>query len=293
MLVSRTRSRRTRWPTWPADWLPSDDPYADLDGDTWGTPDLAVARIPSSEDADLLLTQLGDANVPPASGAFALVNDKRRSQATAVLEVIDDSQTVDLHFAPPTGPDDLAATTQASARYTYVLLHGIGVTTDAWLGDVVAWHPYDPENIVTGEWQVEVGAQVNAFTIDSAGSSGVVDVGACYGAWTLDTVQEPQHKTADNNLALRFLRSGTRSFIADTHLSYSVAVTPQGPYIGRTGFEVLLWQGIGAGQTPIDAFQSAKQTIAEWIDIAVSEGNVDAALLNIKTLHEMVYLGRP
>lgn len=276
----------------PADWLASDDPYADLDGDTWGVPDLAVARIPSSEDADLLLTQLGE-NSPPASGAFALVNQKRRSQAGAVLEVIDDVATLDARFAPPIGPDDLAATTAGTARYTYILLHGIGVTTDAWLGDLVAWQPWDDQNIILGEWRIEVGGQVNAITVEEASSTGVVNVGACYGAWTLDTVQEPQHKTAENNLALRFLRSGTRAFVADTHLSYSVAITPQGPYIGRTGFEVLFWQGIVAGQPPIDAFQSAKVTIAEWIDIAVGEGEVDAALLNVKTLHEMVYLGRP
>ena len=54
-------------------------------------------------------------------------------------------------------------------------------------------------------------------------SRGVVQIGACYGAWTLDTIQEPVHKTADNNLALHYLKGGSRAYIADTHLSYSTA----------------------------------------------------------------------
>jgi hypothetical protein len=275
----------------PADWLPSDDPYADLDGDPYGVPDLAVARIPSSEDPDLLLTQLGEI-VPPPAGGFALVNQRRRTQASSVIDAIDDAVRVETRFAPPTDPERLRSSDAAEARYLYILLHGIGVTTDTWLADVFAWSPYDP-NDLAGNWKVEADGQADAVTLASARNRGVVDVGACYGAWTLDTVQEPRHKTADNSLALAFLRSGTRAFIADTHLSYSIATDPDGPYLGRTGFEVVFWQAIAAGSTPIDAFQQAKVTIAETIDLAIAEGAADAALLNLKTLHEMVYLGRP
>jgi hypothetical protein len=275
----------------PADWLPSDDPYADLDGDPYGVPDLAVARIPSSEDPDLLLTQLGEI-VPPPAGGFALVNQRRRTQASSVIDAMDDAVRVETRFAPPTDPGRFRSSDAADARYLYILLHGIGVTTDAWLADVFAWSPYDP-NDLAGNWKVEADGQADAVNLASARNRGVVDVGACYGAWTLDTVQEPKHKTADNSLALAFLRSGTRAFVADTHLSYSIATAPDGPYFGRTGFEVVFWQAIAAGSTPIDAFQQAKVTIAATIDLAVAAGAADAALLNLKTLHEMVYLGRP
>ena len=73
----------------PADWLPSDDPYADMDADEHGIPDLAVARIPSSEDAFLLLTQLGDLT-PPDGGAVALVNYERKSHAGLIVGIIAD-----------------------------------------------------------------------------------------------------------------------------------------------------------------------------------------------------------
>lgn len=275
----------------PADWLPSDDPYADLDGDAYGVPDLAIARIPSSEDPDLLLTQLGEI-VPPPAGGFALVNQRRRTQASSVIDFMDDTARVETRFAPPTDPVGFGSSDAAHARYLYILLHGIGVTTDAWLADVFSWSPYDEKDL-SGNWKVVPDGQAGAVTMATARNHGIVNVGACYGGWTLDTVQEPKHKTADNSLALAYLRSGTRAFIADTHLSYSVVTDPEGPYLGRTGFEVVFWKAIAAGSTPIDAFQQAKVTTAATIDLALREKAVDAALLNLKTLHEMVYLGRP
>ena len=48
----------------PNDWVATDNYYTDLDADEYGVPDLPVARIPSSDDAALLLKQLGE-NQPP------------------------------------------------------------------------------------------------------------------------------------------------------------------------------------------------------------------------------------
>ena len=109
----------------------------------------------------------------------------------------------------------------------------------------------------------------------------------------MDTKQEPVHKTADNNLALHYLKGGSRAYIADTHLSYSTVMGPNDAPHGRTGFELLFWRGIGQGQAPIDAFQAAKVGIAQAIDVLVQQGDIDAAKVNLKTLNYMVYLGRP
>jgi hypothetical protein len=132
------------------------------------------------------------------------------------------------------------------------------------------------------------------MTVDVAGSpGGIVNVGACYGAWTLDTIQEPKDKTAENNLALTYLKSGTRAFVGDTHLSYSALIGPDRTPRLRTGFEMLFWRAMLAGASPIDAFQAAKVGIAEQIDAALAAGRIDTAKLNYKHLHIMVYLGRP
>ena len=278
----------------PADWLPSDDYYTDLDADELGVPDLPVARIPSSDDADLLLTQLGTL-VPPDGSAFALVNQERKSQAGVVLGAISPKVQVRLQYSPPVTAADFGTNADAtSARYLYVLLHGIGVLTNAWSANTVAWEPTDTAKPLEAEWIVNESTQLDSITVESnPASRGVVQVGACYGAWTLDTVQEPRHKTADNNLALHYLKSGARAFVADTHLSYSTLLGPNETPRGRTGFELLFWRGINGGLTPIDAFQAAKVGIAKAIYTLVDAGDIDSAKINLKTLHYMVYLGRP
>jgi hypothetical protein len=280
----------------PSDVIASDDPYGDLDGDQpLGIPDIGVARIPSSEDAALLLTQLGTVTTPP-TGAFALINAQRRSQAGAVEGVISNAVSIDGHFAPPTKPEQLPSTSEGKTRFMYVLLHGIGVTTDEWAGDIQSWKPLNTSSPFTDEWDVSVGAQAAGMTIPYASSAGtVVNVGACYGAWTLDTIQEPKHKTSSNNLALSFLKSGTRAFIADTHLSYTTGSVPGGLLAGRTGFEIALWQGITGGATPIDAYLNAKRVLGDTTKRLIDQGGSagDTINLNIKTIHHMVYLGRP
>ena len=274
----------------PAEWLPSDDPYTDLDGDEWGVPDLPVARIPSSEDAELLLAQLGE-NVPPDGGGYALINQVRRGQLAPVVETMDDEVPVETWYAPPVDAEGFVDGAGQESRYVNILLHGIGVTTDEWSGDVVVWEPQTDD--LDGEWWVGVGDQIAAVDLAGASSRGIVNVGACFGAWTLDTIQEPTHKTADNNLALAYLKAGTRAFIGSTHTTYSAVNTTSGPYVGVHGFEILFWRELLNGASPIDAFHLAKVRVAEVIDEAIAAENPEAAALNLKTLHHVIYLGRP
>jgi len=278
----------------PADWVPSDNFYTDLDADKYGTPDLPIARIPSSDDADLLLTQLADI-VPPDGSGFALINQERKSQAGIVLNAISSMTQVQLEYSPPTEGAAFGQNSIASnSRYLYVLLHGIGVATNAWASNTVAWQPTSQSDPLGSEWSVVDSSQVEGVTVESNPTShGVVQIGACYGAWTLDTTQAPQHKTADNDLALHYLKSGTRAFVADTHLSYSVPLGPNDTPSGRTGFELLFWKAIAGGATPIDAFQAAKVGTAAAIDTLIAAGDIDSAKITLKTLHYMVYLGRP
>lgn len=278
----------------PADWVPSDNFYTDLNRDPYGVPDLPVARIPSSDDADLLLTQLSDL-VPPDGGGFALINQERRSQAGVVLSAVSSTVQVRVQYAPPVTAPEFGTNADAkSARYLYVLLHGIGVLTNVWSANTVAWKPSDAKSPLDKEWIVSEASQVEAVTAATDPTShGVVQIGACYGGWTLDTVEAPVHKTADNNLALHYLKSGSRAYVADTHISYSSVMTPDETPRGRTGFELLFWRGISDGLSPIDAFQAAKVGMGKAIDSLVAQGDIDAAKIALKTLHYMVYLGRP
>jgi hypothetical protein len=293
-LADEERSSLRGWEL-PADWVPSDDPYVDLDGDEYAIPDLAAARIPSSEDAELLLTQLGDL-VPPDGHAYALLNQERRTQAAPVLATIGSKIAVQLDYAPPVATEAFAAGPAGSARYLYVLLHGIGVLTDAWSANLEVWTASDPADPYVGEWVVKSSEldQMDAVSIENnPGSRGLVNIGACYGAWTLDTTMEPVHKTAENNLALHYLKSGARAFVADTHLSYTVLQDDESLPLGRTGFERVFWRSITEGLPAIDAFQQAKVEIGTAIAKLVEQGEASDAAMNLKTLHYMIYLGRP
>ncbi|MEO5705156.1 MAG: C25 family cysteine peptidase [Candidatus Limnocylindrales bacterium] len=279
----------------PAAWVPSDDPYTDLDHDDYGVPDIATARIPSSEDGELLLKQLGDLT-PPDGHAYALVNQQRRSQAAAVIAAMSPHIGVELNFAPPVDAARYSASSAADARYLYVLLHGSGVQTGDWAADLKRWRPLDAASPYVAEWTVESRTDDELIALNlenNRGSRGLVNVGACYGAWTLDTVREPKHKTADNNLALYFLKSGARAFVADTHLSYSIPQAADGVPLGRTGFERVFWRSIGEGMTLIDAFQTAKVEVAAAIPGLLQAGAAQDAAINLKTVHYMVFLGRP
>ncbi len=68
--------------------------------------------------------------------------------------------------------------------------------------DAGGGEPSDAANPLDAEWVVADSSQVAVTAQSNPTSHGVVQIGARYGAWTLDTVQAPQHKTADNNLAL-------------------------------------------------------------------------------------------
>ena len=214
-------------------------------------PDLPVARIPSSDDADLLLTQLGEI-VPPDGGAFALINQERRSQSGLVIGAIADFAQVRLQYAPPTTAAAFGSNADAgNARYLYVLLHGIGVLTNAWSANTVAWEPGSTDKPLDDEWIAHEARQMDAVTTETDPvSRGVVEIGACYGAWTLDTIQDPVHKTADNSLALHYLKGGSRAFIADTHLSYSAAMSPGRHAPGPDRLRVAVLAGYRAGHGP-------------------------------------------
>ena len=278
----------------PADWLPTDNMYTDLDKDPYQVPDIPVARIPSSDDAALLLTQLGE-NVPPDGGGYALLNQERKSQAGLTIGTMSGVVGVRVAYAPPVTPAAFAGSYDATnARYLYVLLHGIGVATDSWATNTVVWQPLDTRDPLSDEWTATESNQVDAVTVQSNPTSrGVVFVGACYGAWTLDTIQQPVHKTADNNLALHYLKGGARAFVADTHLSYTMTMAAGDIPAGRTGFEILYWEGLRDGLSPIDAFERAKVGLGAAIDALIRQGDIDTAKIDYKTLHYMVYLGRP
>lgn len=277
----------------PADWIPSDDPYTDMDADQLGMPDLAIARIPSSEDAQLLLAQLGEV-VSPAGGAYAYLNQSWRAASGVVSEVMDDFVPVIEAYSPPNNAARIAQVSEDNGRFLYVSMHGDGQVSDSFAADVYAWIPREAD--LDAEWAVERGAQIISMDVTNATApGGVIKIGTCYGAWTIDTTFTGvgSQKTADNSIALAYLRSGTRAVVGETHLSYAIPIGTDGPYTAASGYEILFWRHLLSGRTPIDAFHQAKLDMAVETLQALQDGEAEFALINLKTIHEEVYFGRP
>ena len=279
----------------PGDYVVSDDPYVNTNDDVNQIPDLAVARIPTSDDAQMMLTQLGN-NQPKPVGAFSIVNEVRRSYADGPLSVVNALTPVTLYYSPPTLTNQIPQTNESSARFIYILLHGDGSETDTWWGEIQKWTPLNAADL-TAEWTHAENDYSEGLTVPSAGDAGaIVNVGACFGAYTLDSPLGNTHKTRDTSLAMKFLASGSRTFIADTYISQSTNSDPGGSLEARTGFEILLWQAVQGGATPIDAFFAAKSQYGQMIEVQYASGDPDQALsgdANFLALHEMTYLGRP
>ena len=215
--------------------------------------------------------------MPPDGGGFALVNQERKSQAGVVAAARSRSRARSASSTRrPLTPEEFGANPDAeNARYLYVLLHGIGVLTNAWSANTVAWLPSNARTPLDAEWLVsEAYAAGRASPSETDPTSrGVVQIGACYGAWTLDTIQAPSPQD-------RRQQPG--------------APLPQGRHAGlHRGHAPLVQHGDAAQRhaarpdrlraaalarhrptawRPIDAFQAAKVGIAQAIDTLVAGG---------------------
>ena len=84
--------------------------------------------------------------------------------------------------------------------------------------------------------------------------------------------------------------------MADTYISESTNSEPGGEIAARTGFEVLMWQAVQQGMTPINAYFSAKSQYGQMMTTQYAAGTAGGALEGDHTflaLHEMTYFGRP
>jgi hypothetical protein len=198
--------------------------------------------------------------VVPEGGNFTVANSKRPHADVATSRVFGGDRV--LLWSLPTKHDNIDPA-QADVRYNYLVLHGLAENASAWWGEEPAYP--------------------KAFTVDEAKSQGVVLSAACYGAMTY-------RHTPEDSVALAFLANGSRAFVGSTVITWAYirADDPSGLIRGTGGrFEYTFLNSLVAGQAPLEAFMSAKQDMGNW---ALGP---QAQPVDIKTLHEMVYYGRP
>ena len=237
-------SRRRPCSSWqlPTDWLPSDNFYTDLDGDPYDVPDLPVARIPSSDDADLLLTQLGETVAARRRRLRA-----REPGATEPGRRCGHRRSIPgMQVGPPTARRVDAERFNERRRerpYLYVLLHGIGVLTDAWSANTVVWDATPDKPLTTSGWSTSAN-QLDAVTSETtraAGASSRSGPATARGPWTPCRAR-PQDRRQQPRAALPQVAARGRS--SPTRTSRTASDAAANTPTGRTGFESVFWKGI-------------------------------------------------
>jgi beta-lactamase superfamily II metal-dependent hydrolase len=216
----------------------SDAIYGDADGDD--LPEIPVSRVPDGKSGELVLSALRSPGINTEVKRFAILNAKRPFAADILDLVRGDAAAL---ISLPATVDDVDATA-TEVPLVYFMLHGFD-------GDGTRFAGQEPE-------------YPDSFDIDQvpAAGSGVVFTGCCWGALTVRQLASrvvPARaltpRTADQSIALRFLKAGYTAFVGCTGSHYS---PPDRDLTHGKPMHVGFWEQLNAGRPPADALFAAK-----------------------------------
>jgi len=250
----------------------SDDPYADIEGDS--LPELPVTRIPDGKSSALVVAAL-ESKSPAKQAERRGLRNIKRIFADEIFQILAGSSK--MRTSSPERDDTLPSDALASGQ-VYIMLHGSDADSTRYWGE---------EN---GRYPVAVRIE-NIPDVPGA----VVFAGCCWGALPVETTaraiqpgQNPGARTSDNSIALRFLSHGAWAFVGCTGTHYS---PPSPPYDYFGGpMHMKFWQAIQDGAPPATALFVAKQAYAFGMK-ARSLKNPDGAPIEYKTLRQFTCLG--
>jgi tetratricopeptide (TPR) repeat protein len=275
--------------------VPSDNPYSTTD-ENYFVPEWPVGRVPSDNDADLIVRvlqnaathhlQLAEQDSPLQSfrawmtsrldwlvGSrprnFGYSANIWRKASLSVFRAIGDPGA--LYTSPPAEVGKLPAQVLRPARLSYFNLHGVEDSPE-WFGQRDPLK--DSEQIP--EFPVALRPQ---DVVNSGRAPKVVYSEACYGANVLE-------KSAETALALKFLASGTHAVVGSTKISYG-SVTP--PLIAADLLGRMFWEHLRQNLPAGEALRRAKLGLAA--EMLRRQGVLDGE--DQKTLISFVLFGDP
>ena len=191
-----------------------------------------------------------------------------RKASLAVYKSIGDAHS--LSITPPVHADKLPSAFLHPTRFSYFNLHGLEDAPE-WFGQRDPMEKGDSIDFPVALRPMDV--------IDRGRAPQIIFSEACYGANTLS-------KTSDTALSLKFLSSGTRSFVGSTKISYGSVTTPliAADLLGR-----YFWEGVRSSTPVGEAFRRAKLNLAS--EMHQRQGFLDAE--DQKTLISFVLFGDP
>ncbi len=217
----------------------SDEPYVDLDGDSW--PDLPVSRVPDGGSGEFLTAALSPQVNPRRQSSYGIRNIARPF-ADFVYALL--SQNGAMLQSHPTVYNGLPRPV-VSAQRVYLMLHGAHADGTRFWGE-----PSVPE----------------AMNISNLGGeyADTVFAGCCWGALVAENAaaRQPRNypvtaRAAKQSLAMSFLERGARAFVGCTGTHYSPTAPPY-KYFGGPLHEAF-WKEHMSGEAPARALHKAKQ----------------------------------
>lgn len=282
--------------------IASDNPYATLD-DNYFIPEWPIGRLPggTNRDAGLLLQYLrkmityhsaqssqepwwqrvsvfspiwmgmrrvfahGVVNTRPAFGYSAAVWNQASLE---VFRQVGDGQS--MLSSPPTKTGELIGNGYLPARLQYFNLHGV---TDA-----PEWYGQSDYNDLKDNPEYPVALSPQDI-LNDGNPPVVVCSEACYGAYI-------EGKNENEALSLKFLSTGTKSFVGSTCVSYG---SVSAPLIGADQLASQFWKAIKEGAPAGEALRNAKVQMAQ--EMTRRQGYLDGE--DQKTLISFVLYGDP
>jgi hypothetical protein len=273
----------------------SDNPYATSD-ENYLAPEWPVGRLPSEDDADVLVRILRDAavghayanRVPSAAQRlrawlrrrFTRIFGSRpralgysasiwRKASMAVFRAIGDPQA--MVTSPPAQAGSLPAQAVRPTTLSYYNLHGIE--------DAPEWFGHrDPLRDKEADTEFPIALRPQDI-VNGGRAPKVVFSEACYGAHVVK-------RTTDDAIALKFLASGTHSVVGSTEISYG-SVTP--PLIAADLLGRYFWDQLTQGLPVGEALRRAKLSLVA--EMHRRQGFLDGE--DQKTLISFVLYGDP
>jgi hypothetical protein len=273
----------------------SDNPYATAD-ENYLAPEWPVGRLPSEDDADVLVRILREAAVGHAFANRAATPAERlrswlrrrfsrifgsrpralgysasiwRKASMAVFRAIGDPQA--MLTSPPTQAGALPAQAIRPTTLSYYNLHGVE--------DAPEWFGHrDPLRDKEAETEFPVALRPQDI-VNGGRAPKVVFSEACYGAHV-------SKRTAEDAIALKFLASGTHAVVGSTEISYG-SVTP--PLIAADLLGRYFWDQLTQGMPVGEALRRAKLSLVA--EMHRRQGFLDGE--DQKTLISFVLYGDP
>jgi len=282
--------------------VPSDNPYGTID-ENYFIPQWPVGRLPgeTGSDAGLLLSQIrgliyqykqkskkSKSNVQKFASIFTWILDifsnwNRKLNANQSLgysaeiwkeassEVYKTAgQGKELHLSPPVHAGSLALNNSLGHKIGYFNLHGIK--------DGANWYGQKDFSSQSTGRDYPIALSPNMFS-EKIRSPKLVFTEACYGA----NVLEKRH---DEAMSLKFLDTGTKSFVGSTCIAYG-SVMP--PLIAADYLANAFWKQVLDGQAAGYALMQAKLNLVE--EMTKIQGFLDGE--DQKTILSFILYGDP